>query len=283
MAVDKYILTEALSAILGVTVKLQSDCKDSDGAIKLDITSLTTLALLGYDAFMLVAQPVSFLTSLLTGWFIGDQKKSQETPKNESASSSLRKKLFVIPDDFFDPKFDFDFTNMSESDECTRGDEPYKRPYSWMRFALKVRDKYPDGNAWLGTDGWRSRSAPGEWPVSYHGTGLKEAEGIIQSHYKAGDRQAYGRGIYSSPDIKVSDVYAESKSFISQKNGKTYKVIMQNRINPKKREIKNKDIWLVPIPEGTSAAKEKEIVESSIRPYGLLLKEVEGKKTCSQN
>ncbi len=276
MEVDKYILTEALSAILGVTVKLQSDCKGLDGVIQLHITSLTTLALLGYDAFALVVQPVSYLTSLLTRWFVGDQQNSQETQKNESANSSLRKEIFAIPDDFFDPKFDFDFTNMSESksDECMRGDEPYKRPYGWMRFALKVRDKYPDGNAWLGTLGWRSRSVPGEWPVSYHGTGLKGAEGIIQTHFKAGDRQVYGRGIYSSPDINVAENYAKDKTFTSQKNGKTYKVIMQNRVNPKKREIMDKNIWLVPIPGGTSAKQEKEIVESSIRPYGLLLKEV---------
>ncbi len=277
MEVDKYILTEALSAILGVAVKQESDCKGLDGVVQLHITSLTTLALLGYEAFALVVQPVSYLTSLLTRLFVGDQQNSQETPKNESANSSLRKEIFAIPDDFFDPKFDFDFTNKSESksDECMRGDEPYKRPYGWMRFALKVRDKYPDGNAWLGTDGWRSRSVPGEWPVSYHGTGFKGAEGIIQTHFKAGDRQAYGRGIYSSPDINVAEVYAKSKTFTSQKNGKTYKVIMQNRVDPKKREIiKQKNFWLVPVPEGTSAEKEKEIVESSIRPYGLLLKEV---------
>ncbi|XP_073678500.1 uncharacterized protein [Garra rufa] len=277
MEVDKYILTEALSALLGVTVKLQSDCNGLDGVIQLHITGLTTLALLGYEAFALVVQPVSYLTSLLTRLFVGDQQKSQETPTSESASSSLRKKIFAIPDDFFDPKFDFDFTNMSESksDECTRGDEPYKRPYGWMRFALKVRDKYPDGNAWLGTDGWRSRSVPGEWPVSYHGTGLQGAEGIVQSHFKAGDRMAYGNGIYSSPDIKVAEVYATSKKFTSQKNGKTYKVIMQNRVNPQKREIiKEKNFWLVRIPKGTSTEKEKEIVESSIRPYGLLLKEM---------
>lgn len=277
MEVDKYILTEALSAILGVTVKLQSDCKGLDGVIQLNITSLTTLALLGYEAFALVVQPVSYLTTLLARWFVGDQQNSQETAKNECANSSLRKEIFAIPDDFFDPKFDFDFTNMSESksDECKRGDEPYKRPYGWMRFALKVRDKYPDGNAWLGTDGWRSRSVPGEWPVSYHGTGLEGAQGIIQTHFKAGDSQAYGRGIYSSPDITVAEEYAKSKKFTSQKNGKTYKVIMQNRVNPKNRKIiEGKNFWLVPIPEGTSADKEKEIVESSIRPYGLLLKEV---------
>lgn len=277
MEVDKYIVTEALSALLGVTVKLQSDCKGLDGVKELNITSLTTLALLGFDAFELVVQPVSYLTTLLARWWIGDQQNSEETAKNESANSSLRKEIFAIPDDFFDPRFDFDFTSMSKSksDECTRGGEPYKRPYGWMRFALRVRDKYPDGNAWLGTGGWRSHSVPGEWPVSYHGTDLKGAEGIIQTHFKAGDRQAYGRGIYSSPDITVADEYAKSKKFTSQKNGKTYKVIMQNRVNPKKRQItEKKNFWLVPIPEGTSADKEKEIVESSIRPYGLLLKEV---------
>ncbi len=270
MEVNKYILTEALSAILGVTVKLQSDCKGLDEATQLQITNLTTLALLDKEV-----QNVTRLTSLLKRLSV-DQNNSLETQKSDRVRSSIRKELFVISDDFFDPKFDFDFTNMSESksDVCMRGDEPYKRPYGWMRFALKVRDKYPDGNAWLGTLGWRSRSVPGEWPVSYHGTDLKGAEGIIQTHFKAGDRQVYGRGIYSSPDINVADVCAKTKNFTSQNNGKTYEVIMQNRINPQKREIKNKNIWLVPIPVGTSAAKEQEIVKSSIRPYGLLLKKL---------
>ncbi len=269
MEVNKYILTEALSAILGVKVKLQSDCKDLDKANQLQITNLTTLVLLDKEV-----QNVTCLTSLLKRLSV-DQKNSQETPIINSVSSSLRKELFVISDDFFDPVFDFDFTNMSEpkfDSVCMRGDEPYKRPYGWMRFAH--RDKYPDGNAGMGTDGWRSRSVPGEWPVSYHGTDLKGAESIIQTHFKAGDRQAYGRGIYSSPDINVADMFAKTKNFTSQNNGKTYKVIMQNRINPQKREIKDKNIWLVPMPVGTSAAKEREIVKSSIRPYGLLLKKV---------
>ncbi|KAK7138812.1 hypothetical protein R3I93_016043 [Phoxinus phoxinus] len=267
MEVDKHILTEALSAILGVTVKLQSDCKNLDGAIKLQIAELTTLALLKNE-------PVTCLTSSLSRMFLDDKKKSQETLRSES--SSLRKELFVISDYFFDPKFDFDFTNMSKPnyEACMRGGEPYKRPYGWMRFALKVRNKYPDGNAWLGTDGWRCRSAPGEWPVSYHGTDLQGAAGIIESQYMSGDRQVYGRGIYSSPDIIIADIFAKTKNFISQKNGNTYKVIMQNRINPQIREEKTKDIWLVPIPEGTSVEEEKKIVESAIRPYGLLLKKM---------
>ncbi|KAI7791029.1 hypothetical protein IRJ41_007547 [Triplophysa rosa] len=280
MAVDKFVLAEGLSALLGVAVKLQSEVSDSDGAVKLDVTSLPTIALLGYEALTeLLLSPVSYLTWLLAGWFIGDQPQtSQETRKKENTSSSLRKVLFVIPDEFFDPQYDFDFTHMSKSSsdsDCKRGDESYERPYGWKRFALKVRDKYPDGNAWLGTGGWRNHSDPGEWPVSYHGTGLEGAEGIIKTHYKTGDREAYGRGIYSTPDIDVADGYSQSKRFTSQKNGKTYKVIMQNRVNPKKRTIiEGKNFWLIPIPKGTSAEKEKEIVESSIRPYGLLLKEV---------
>ncbi|KAI2652763.1 Neuralized-like protein 4 [Labeo rohita] len=177
MEVDKYILTEALSAILGVTVKLESNCKSLDGVIPLHITSLTTLAFLGYEEFALVVQPVLHLTSFLMWLFVGEEQKSQETRTSQRASSSPRK-IFAIPDDFFDRTFDFDFTNMSESksDKCMRGGEPYKRPYGWMRFALKVRNKYPYGNAWLGTDGWRNHSVPGEWPVSYHGTGLQGAE-----------------------------------------------------------------------------------------------------------
>lgn len=156
-----------------------------------------------------------------------------------------------------------------------RGDEPYRRPYGWMRFALKVLNKYPDGNAWLGPDGWRSHSMPGEWPVSYHGTGLQEAKGIIQSYYQTGKGQVYRRGIYSSPDISVASTYARMKQFTSQIDGKTYRVVLQNRINPAKRKvIQRNQYWLVPVPEGTSAEQERIIVESAIRPYGLLLQEV---------
>ncbi|KAL7890981.1 hypothetical protein AOLI_G00004570 [Acnodon oligacanthus] len=90
----------------------------------------------------------------------------------------------------------------------------------------------------------------------------------------AGPGQLYGRGIYSTPDVLEADFYAMFKTFKSNKTGKTYKVIMQNRINPQKRVITAKEnYWLIPVPEGTSAAKEKSIVEESIRPYGILIKE----------
>uniref|UniRef100_A0A096MCF3 PARP catalytic domain-containing protein n=1 Tax=Poecilia formosa TaxID=48698 RepID=A0A096MCF3_POEFO len=180
------------------------------------------------------------------------------------------KEFFIDEKEFFDPDYDFDFTNLSDSADCMRGNETYERPKGWYRMALKVKGKYPEGDAWLGTNGWRSNSVPGEWPVSYHGTGLEGERGIISSHYKAGDGQVYGRGIYSTPELHEAEKY--SKTFTSGSTGKTYTVIMQNRINPKKRQICDK-YWLIPVPEGTSADEEKRIVESSIRPYGVLIKE----------
>ncbi|KAL0190462.1 hypothetical protein M9458_013160 [Cirrhinus mrigala] len=186
---------------------------------------------------------------------------------------NLRKEMFVNMDEFFEPRFDYDFRKSRDKSVCMRGNEPYKRPCGWYRFALKVLDKYPDGNAWLGKDGWRSRSVAGEWPVSYHGTSVEGARGIVTSHYKAGPRELYGRGIYSTYDISQASSY--SKEFTSKKNGKRFRVMMQNRINPEMRNVcKRKDYWLIEIPEGTSPDEEKKIVEKSIRPYGILIKKV---------
>ena len=140
-----------------------------------------------------------------------------------------------------------------------------------MRFALKVLGKYPDGNAWLGNAGYRTYSDLNEWPVSYHGTSLPGAQGIISTHYLPGSGQTYGRGVYSMPEVAESDGYV--KTFVSQKNGKTYKVCLQNRINPKVRQVCSyPEYWLVPVPAGTPAELEKNIVLGAIRPYSLLLK-----------
>ena len=185
------------------------------------------------------------------------------------------KEFFIDEKDFFDPNFDFDFADLSDSSRCMRGDELYERPKGWYRMALKVKGKYPDGDTWLGTKGWRRHSVPGEWPVSYHGTSLDGAKGIIRSHYKAGDRHAYGRGIYSTPDICVADDEQYARIFKSKTTGKSYKVILQNRINPQMRTIcQRTDHWLIPAHREVSAEEERRIAESSIRPYGILIKEI---------
>ncbi|XP_070686093.1 uncharacterized protein [Pempheris klunzingeri] len=186
--------------------------------------------------------------------------------------SRTRPIQFVDEDDLFDPRFDYDFSNLKDTEVYYRGGEVYERPCGWYRFAIKVLNKY-DENAWLGTRYRSTESVPGEWPVSFHGTSDNGAQGIISDHYKPGPGQVYGRGIYSTPFISEADKYA--KTFKSPTTGKKYKVVLQNRINPQYREKHNYDkYYLVRIPKGTSDEDEQKMVERAIRPYGLLLKEV---------
>ncbi|XP_073726167.1 uncharacterized protein [Misgurnus anguillicaudatus] len=254
---DRNVVLEALSALTDSTVMPITGSKGSNHFDELNIFNfIVTALLLNISRHTLSTNAGAQVSSLAA-----------------SFSTALRNELSVDMNEFFDPQYDFDFTNCEDKSICTRGGESYIRPCGWYRVALKVLDKYPDGNAWLGTDGWRSHSVAGEWPVSYHGTSIESAKGIFTSNYRAGPRQLYGRGIYSTDDIEQASGY--SKEFISKTNGKKYRVIMQNRINPQMRKVcERQDYWLIEIPDGTSPAKEKEIVEKSIRPYGILLKQV---------
>ncbi|KAH7696887.1 ubiquitin 1, partial [Aphelenchoides avenae] len=62
-----------------------------------------------------------------------------------------------------------------------------------------VIDRYPDGNAWLG-----SINALGEWQVAYHGTSWDNLSGIIKHGFdlERCERCTYGKGIYCAPDPK---------------------------------------------------------------------------------
>ena len=139
----------------------------------------------------------------------------------------------VLDDDFLDPSFNFDFTRQRDDGKVyIRGGEVYHRPYGWYRFAMKVYNKY-ENNTWLGGGGIRTASTPGEWPVSYHGTTKKGAEGIASEGYdiKFGTRFAFGKGIYSTPDLSIAES-GYAIPFIN--NGKRYKIVFQNRVNPAK-------------------------------------------------
>lgn len=167
--------------------------------------------------------------------------------------------------DFFHPQYDFNFFETDHL-EFARGGQTYARPIGWQRKALRVLDKYED-NQWLGVgrEGGEHTSAEGEWPVSYHGTGLHAgmdiaAHGFDLSKSKLG---VYGNGVYSTPDIEVAALYA--KSFTSQ--GKTYKVVVQNRVNPANLKTVDKE---------TTQIGEYFISPSSadVRPYGLCVLEM---------
>ena len=128
-----------------------------------------------------------------------------------------------------DPSLDYDFTHMNDgSTEYYRGSKRYYRPCGWLRYALNVSGKFPDGDEWLGTVGIRTESAPGEWPVSYHGTAKGNANSIAEGSYdlSKGERFAFGMGGYSSPHIDVAACYAQDYQY----DGKSYKMVFQNRV-----------------------------------------------------
>jgi|EP01046_Picozoa_sp_COSAG06_P038087 ubiquitin len=137
----------------------------------------------------------------------------------------------VLTQQFFEPKYDYNFFE-EDLEDFSRGGQAYSRPVGWQRKAVRVLDKFED-QIWLGVNrgsGSQTASAAGEWPVSYHGTGLHAGMDIAAHGYSLtrSQRGVYGHGVYSTPDIEVAALYAQS--FTS--GGKTFKVVMQNRVNP---------------------------------------------------
>ena len=169
--------------------------------------------------------------------------------------------------ELLDPGYNFDFTNVVDDGLVyMRGGEVYHRPYGWNRIALNVNGKYAD-DEWLGPIGVRQESTDEEWPVSYHGTGEDGAKGIAEKGYLLSRcrRFRYGKGIYSSPSIKVAEEYAAGFCM----NNCEYLVVMQNRINkegllkiPAEKNGRDGDYWVQPN-------------ENYVRPYGICLKRID--------
>jgi ubiquitin len=175
--------------------------------------------------------------------------------------------ILLSADGLLDERFHFDFTSVVDNKAYSRGGLVYIRPCGWKRFALKVGGKYKD-NTWLLGKGNRPdpfSSAEEEWPVSYHGTSYNNGLSIAEEGYRLSQckRFKHGFGIYSTPEIDVAFKYAETRK---QADGKTYKVVIQNRVNPKtlikidKVETKVGEYWISPS-------------EEDIRPYGFCTRE----------
>jgi ubiquitin len=159
-----------------------------------------------------------------------------------------------LDESFLDPSYDYDFTRISDYGvSFSRGGHEYRRPCGWQRYALKANDKY-GSNTWLG-----SSNALGEWPVSYHGTGYHNSLSIADEGFKLakGLRFAFGRGIYTTPNVSTAELYAKEFTW---DDGKRYIVVIQNRVNPANLN-KYGDYWVSPGDE-------------DIHPYGLCIKKV---------
>ncbi|XP_033981060.1 uncharacterized protein LOC117478220 [Trematomus bernacchii] len=210
----------------------------------------------------------------------GEDLYSSPPALTEGPQESHRTKLKINPEDFFHPQYDYDFSNIKDGNKAfLRGGEPYIRPCGWKRFALRVTKKYDD-DVWLG-------KGTDSWPVSYHAKNMDGSLGVILSHGGNPEDtpqfldaaaaslvtgETRGQGVYSTPDIKMAEKYC--RRFKSKVDGKTYKVVLQNRINPEKRkECQRENTWLVYVPKDCSDVEKRAMVQESIRPYGLLLRQ----------
>jgi hypothetical protein len=168
--------------------------------------------------------------------------------------------LLVFDRSSWDQRYDYDFTNIDDKGKrFTRGGVEYRRPCGWKRYAIKVYGKYENEN-WLGSNG-----NPGEWPVSYHGTGHEAANSIATSGYDLSKhyRFKHGRGIYSTPDINIAKAFAKSFTL----NGQEYLVVLQNRVNPENVAKLSDD------DDDDTGAEEYWIspTAADIRPYGFCI------------
>ncbi|XP_026155728.1 uncharacterized protein LOC113126112 [Mastacembelus armatus] len=273
---DINLCLEALSALSGCSVELTSGASQLTPQDFVNIVALKQFY--KQEGFKELEYPSLGTLSLQDdGDLYGPPPALTEGPP-----PSIKATMKINIQDFFDPMFDYDFTNIQDGNtQFLRGNEKYVRPCGWNRVALRVNQRYDDGNGWLGT-------GKDAWPVSYHGHNMDGSLGIILTH--GGDpseeprfletaanslitTEKKGRGVYSTPDVKMAEKYC--KTFKSNVDGKMYKVVLQNRINPKERKkCQREDVWLVYIPEGRNDVQTRAIVQESIRPYGLLLKKV---------
>lgn len=167
--------------------------------------------------------------------------------------------ILTVPDDMFDRGYDYDFTKIDDRGKSfKRGGLPYYRPCGCKRYALGVVGKYDGGkNTWLG-----SSNSPGEWAVSYHGTSNENAESIAKWGLKVGVHNAYGRGIYCTPNHHTALVYSK---VYADDTGKKWKIVFQNRvrvgaIHRASEKGGPDDYWYVPDT-------------GDIRPYGICIYE----------
>lgn len=280
---DTQLCLEALSALSGCNVEPTGGASQlspqdfvnivalkefykQEGLKQLDYPSIGSLSLQDLDSVDLYSSPLPLA----------------EGPGTGGAEPSLRPTVKINPADFFHPQYDYNFTNVKDGTTMyVRGNEPYVRPCGWNRVALRVLKKYEGGDGWLGT-------GKDAWPVSYNGHNMDGSLGVILTHGGSPDDEPQfleaaaaslitgetkGRGAYSTPDIKTAEKFC--KVFKSKVDGKTYKVVLQNRINPDRRvKCQREDIWLVYIPEGRTEVQVRVLVQEAIRPYGLLLKQV---------
>jgi hypothetical protein len=184
-----------------------------------------------------------------------------------------------INPDTFDVRWNRDFGQPSQcpQGEC-RGGQPYNPPAGFIRFGLKVAGRFDYGDdTWLGMS-----NVPGEWCVAYHGTKGGSVKSITESPLQTGPNNAYGRGIYCSPDPATAAGYTDQITMTTNQGTKQLRYMFMCRVNP--RSIHH--CTQCPCPEAQSPNYSVHFTTQNgiwfvncqnqayqhIRPYGLLVR-----------
>jgi hypothetical protein len=177
---------------------------------------------------------------------------------------------------FFEAKYNREINDW-EKKNFKRGGETYTPPYGWKGFALKVLNKFDNGdNSWLGNEG-----KEGEWAIAYHGIGkgnvFKKMINIVLNNLRNGPGQLYeqlvnvrdkdnkrplvGQGVYLAPDIIEAERYAQKVKLGNREND--FQIIIMCRVKPSEiREAgKYPFNWIL------------DDNYDCIRPYRILIKE----------
>ena len=150
--------------------------------------------------------------------------------------------LFYLDSKYRDPSRDCDYSQaVNDGERSTIAGHPYYLPYGWKFLGIQINERETE-----------------DWAITYHGTKSHLFNTICEEGYKIGQRNAYGRGVYSSPMVEVASGYAEIFTF----EGVTYIGVLQNRVNQNGAIIENNgQYWICPNP-------------ANIIPYGLCVKKV---------
>ena len=176
--------------------------------------------------------------------------------KRVDGNTIKTEKTFKLSLDDFKPQFDRDYSGQVLDNWA--GNETYRQPPGgWFGKALTIDDPNAD---WIGSRDNGKQDV--SWPIAYHGVRtaidyvipkiIKTAE-KMPSGFRIGPNNAYGEGIYCSPDFNTAYGYTGTTSNVD----KNLRCLFQCRVNPAILK-KHGNVWVATDPKG-------------IRPYRLII------------
>ena len=183
-------------------------------------------------------------TFIILGKVSFDLKRYEKLFQIKIRKDSLLEYVKLSPS-FFEIKYNREINDW-EKKNFKRGGETYTPPYGWKGFALRVLNKFDNGdNSWLGNEG-----KEGEWAIAYHGIGkgneFKKMINIVLNNLRNGPGQLYnqlinvrnkdnkrpyvGDGVYLAPDINEAERYCQKVKLGFRENN--FQLMIMCRVKP---------------------------------------------------